>query len=369
MEDIVNACNDILNGSIESYKTRPLDSTERANVHEYCKNIALISTTVKIHGLTEKFIIIEKPNQSNQPIQSNQNKITHEAIDWFSRYSMIPIPTTNPDHINYYLTELKNYYDCKQWDPFVTELNNSGLSALKSEANKIKFGIIQLIKNNEEYINFCKADTTQSKSKTITKKSVYNHTNAGKYFLSIDIKSANFTNLKKYCPSIQGKWEDLVKIFSDSIFLAKSKHLREIIFGELGNKKLFSTINIMITDADDLLKLSDFYNQLDMVTQSTDEIIYEISEDFDISQVKNILNQIDPTEQIYRIEKFKLVQLEPYQYFVKELSDGQIQFKSIPKYFIMQCVKHYINSDLTDLDKKFMYEDFEAMFSDLLTFI
>lgn len=315
----------------------------------------------------EQFKCIPKDDLFDVILNIQECKLTNEMINFFSKYSIIPIPIFSPKYVNYYLEELKKYYDCEQWDTFLQEIKERGFNNLKNEVKNTKIGIINLIKSNEEYINFTNTKI-ESNGKTITKKSIYNNTNANKYFLSIDVKSANFTNLKKHCPSIEPNWKSLVGLFTNSKFLADSKYLREVIFGELSNKKLINTIQLIILEVDNILKSKNFYNQLTKIMESSDEIIYQIENDFDINNIKSALSVIDPMEQIYRIEKFKLIQLSPYQYFVKELSDGKIQFKSIPKCFIMQCIKHYTNSELNELDKKFTYEDFEATFSDLLVF-
>lgn len=364
--ETIEKCKKVLDCEIESFITPPLNSAERAKVHEYCKNLGLLTKTLKIHGLIEKKIQIFKFDPNSEAVQSFE--ITHEMVDFFSRYSLVPLPTNNPQNVLYYVDEMKDYYSCHLWDIFLEEVKATGFSKMRDECNKIKSGIIGEINKNVDYIEFCNSEIPMPKS-IINKSSIYNHTHSGKYFVSIDIKSANFTNLKKYCPSIPRQWKAFVGRFSGSKFLAESKHLREIIFGELKNKKLFSTIWLMMHDVDNLLAtVQELYQQLKKVMCTMDEIIYEVDKDFDITPIQNLVLTIDPSREIYRIEKFKLVQLSPHQYFVKELSDGQIQFKSIPKYLIMQCIKYYNKKSLTEYDKKFSFEDFEATFSDLLIF-
>lgn len=364
LEDV---CNNILNSEdLDSYTTPPLISTERSAVHEHCKKVGLISKTLHIHGIPEKKIEITKREKNKE--QQKEFLVTREMVDFFSRFSGVPIPTTNPDYVQYYLTELKNYYNCQLWNGFIEDVKKYGFGKMKLDSLYVRAKIIEYIKENKEFVEFCKIDYDLPKDFR-TKNSVYKQNNANKYFLSIDIKSANYTNLQKNCPSINKSWKELVMTYTNSEFLAESKYLREIVFGELGNKKLLATILLLIKSFDDMVQLNEnLKSNLKKVVISTDEIIYEISNTFDVTQLTYILDSLDKERKIYRVEKFKLIQLKPYSYFVKEIDGGKVQFKSINKMWIMQCVKHYQGKELTLYDKKFTYEDFESTFDDLLMF-
>lgn len=86
------------------------------------------------------------------------------------------------------------------------------------------------------------------------------------------------------------------------------------------------------------------------------EIIYEIDKNYDITNLLRSVAQVDPLQTIYRVEKIRLTQLCPYNYFVKEIENVgkiKVQFKSIQKRHIIQCIKHYEHdTNILEIDKK-----------------
>lgn len=349
-------------GLTDSHTTIPLTSSERAIVHEACKNAGLLSNSIPIHGSDKKRMQIIRPSSPEE------FTVTKEMVEFFSKFAQIPIACHNPKYIEYYLKELGNYYNCYLWDIFIKEVREKGLPTLKHESGHVRGEIIKYFRENQDYINLCSQPLEPPKGIT-TKNNIYNATNAGKYFVSVDVKSANYTYLKSMCPSITYKWEDLVLLYVDSQFIAKSKHIREIIFGELGNRKLLTNILSLVKRVIDVVENDqELSSTMRKVVCSTDEVIYEVDKEFDVNAFIEKVKTIDPNETTYRIEKFKLVQLKPYSYFVKEIHTGKVQFKSIEKNWVLQCVKHYQGKQFELFDKKFTQDGFEATFDEELMF-
>jgi hypothetical protein len=352
----------VKSGLTENHTTIPLTSLERAIVHEVCKNAGLLSISIPIYGSDKKRIQIIKRNSPEEFI------VTQEMVEFFSKFAQIPIACHNPKYIEYYLKELGDYYNCHLWDIFIKEVREKGLPTLKHKIGHVRTEIIKYFRENQDYINLCSQHLEPPKDIT-TKDNIYNATHVGKYFLSVDVKFANYTYLKSMCPSITHKWEDLVLLYVDSQFIAKSKYIREIIFGELGNRKLLTNILSLVKRVIDIIKNDPkLLNTMKKVMCSIDEVIYEVDKEFDVNAFIEIVKTIDPDETTYRIEKFKLIQLKPYSYFVKEIHTGKVQFKSIQKNFVLQCIKYYQGKQLELFDKKFMQDGFEATFDDELIF-
>lgn len=126
--------------------------------------------------------------------------------------------------------------------------------------------------------------------------------------------------------------------------------------------------------------VSNYAQFMKKVVCSTDEIIYEIDKSYDISDFINSIKQIDPSESVYRVEKFNLLQLCPYNYFVKiiqantniddiKLFNTKYQFKLMPKRHLIQCIKHCESeTNITELDKKITFEDEDVTQDNQLVF-
>ena len=214
--------------------------------------------------------------------------------------------------------------------------------------------VIAYIKNEPEYIDFCNKIINIPDIKL--KHDVYNYENNNKYFVSIDIKSANFRVLKHYCPNIDGlngEWSDFLEKFTKSKFLLHSKQFREMIFGNLGNKKLGTLPITFIDDVREVLTRHMFL--ISKTCCTTDEIIYHIHniDSFRIDKFMEIVEKVHPG--YFHIDVFKLVQIGNFPYFVKQYinSNKKNEFKGIPKKLIMQCIKYYSNKPIEEIDRKF----------------
>lgn len=93
---------------------------------------------------------------------------------------------------------------------------------------------------------------------------------------------------------------------------------------------------------------------------------------FNLEVFMNKVNTTLPDfDLIYRVEQFVLKQIYPYDYFIKEIINkniNQIEFKQIPKYFIFQSIKYYQNKKPNELDKKFIFENIVSTFDSELCF-
>lgn len=388
---------DINEEKINKYITEPLDAKNRMLVHELVKKNGLCSSSIRVNKSDNKIIEIYKTNSTNSTNSTNVTNatdfvISREIIEYFVKMTLIPIPSSDPNCVSYYLKILSKYYDTEIWDVYVEEIKEKGFSYLKNQITYVKNCVIKEIEENEEYINFCSKNIIIP-THMLTNNNIYKSQYASKYFISIDIKSANFNYLKHNCQNIKGDWVDFVSKYTSSNFIKKSKQTREIIFGQLGNKKIQQGMLILIKIIDDMVNLN-HSDQMKKVICSNDEIIYEISKSYDIKNFLNDVKKIDPKENIYRVEKFILEKLNPHKYFIKKIfinvnhsnepnhpicsndsnvsNDSNnfiIKFKNIPKKHIIQCIKHYENDkEISETDKKFTLENEDVILEKNLYF-
>lgn len=413
---LTNICLQITSNQIQEWTSEPLNNHYRYQIHAFVEKFnndnqnsleQLQTTSISIQGLsnskkcikiTKKFVEIDPTqlNISTNALNSNSNLINlnYEKVDFFIKLSKLPIPTNSPADLPYYLDLFVGYFNTSSYLTFESDIKTIGFSKLKTQINDTKCQIISHINSSSNYQNFMILDrNTLYPNGYVGKSSIYNNANINKYFISIDIKSANWTCLKKFCNDFNGTWSDFVLQFTASKFIAESKYFREYVFGELGSKKLDkfipefifeieqSIINKLNEDSDVVDKLKNFHK----VSCTKDEIIYQLDGLENVQMlfdfVNNIANALDPTQSIYRVELFELKQLTPYDFFVKKIfysndfKSSHVQFKQIPKHFICQAIKHYWNKEnptkpnkLEPMDMKFMFENIICTFNETLNF-
>jgi hypothetical protein len=137
-----------------------------------------------------------------------------------------------------------------------------------------------------------------------TKNFVYDES---KRYLSIDIKQANWTILKRYDPDflneLGNSYFELLDKFGLPEIFQHSKTFRQFIFGNLNPKRQIKAQRVII---EEIIQKFKSYN-LEVACIKHDEIIYVVDDDITL---KNILSEID-----YNIFKIKIYRVERVEDF------------------------------------------------------
>jgi hypothetical protein len=137
-----------------------------------------------------------------------------------------------------------------------------------------------------------------------TKNFVYDES---KRYLSIDIKQANWTILKRYDPDflneLGNSYSELLNKFGLPEIFQHSKTFRQFIFGNLNPKRQIKAQRVII---EEIIQKFKSYN-LEVACIKHDEIIYVVDDDITL---KNILSEID-----YNIFKTKIYKVERVEDF------------------------------------------------------
>ena len=192
--------------------------------------------------------------------------------------------------------------------------------------------------------------------------------NDGKYFLSIDIETANFTVLKEISNyheqeyiDIDMTWPDYFKqlvpndcrstskrnvmkglaglSFDIPNCLYESKHFRQVILGDLGKlKHLWELKNIKLLNSFSKLGLNN------PVTVNSDEIIIEVMDYMEADKIIELLS----IPKGFRVKKFRLLKI-----------DGFEQKNSVVKVFddMSKALMNVHPESYDELYKKFIYND------------
>lgn len=348
------------------------NSKERKIVYEYLEKNGLYYNSIEIFGSENKQIKISK---------TEFEEITNKDIEIFAKYSGLPIPFYNTKFIEYHLEQLELFYDAfKKWELFLENRKN-----ITKEINNIIENVKKHIEKDIEKVNDYKCKKIEK-----IKNNIYTINNADKSFLSIDIKSANYTVLKGLCDNYDD-WKTFISKFTDNQFLIQSKFLRELIFGKCNFTK--KATNIQENILDEIEKMID-YEYLELVYKCGDEIIYEIKEPiriyYDLTKLQNKLidYKFHNVSNIFRLSIFTLYNFDTMKYYAKEisynsdwyslkddtyeyleyyndennLSKSKVEFKCVPKKFIIQVIKKYLNISIDDYDLYFMDENILAKY-------
>eukprot|EP01127_Copromyxa_protea_P023421 TRINITY_DN874_c0_g1_i1.p1 TRINITY_DN874_c0_g1~~TRINITY_DN874_c0_g1_i1.p1 ORF type:complete len:495 (-),score=86.24 TRINITY_DN874_c0_g1_i1:17-1501(-) len=207
---------------------------------------------------------------------------------------------------------------------------------------------------------------------------VYQHSNNGEYFISLDLRSANFNSLKWLDPKIvldQESWQNLLALFTNEDYFFHSKALRQKVFWLLSPKKinrLSKYITFQIYKA-----IEDIFPNMKVLI-NTDELIIKVPAD----KVRHYCTQctdriendprFDSMRSFIRLEAFRLSSLSSsLPYFVREIFDSeckrvvQADLKGIPKEHFAVVWKHYYHLPLEDRDRKLAWDKEK---NDFLTF-
>lgn len=333
-----------------------LNNEQRAIIHEFCKTLNLVS---KSHiANNNKYMIIKK-------IQNNEN--LQELVDLFNFWSNIPIPAPDIKYFDYYCEILDKYYGIKDlYKLFLKGIKDNDIYKLKGTFNSLIDKINILIKEKPDYKNFL--DINPIIPDTKKSANLYQPDNHNKYFVSIDIKSANFTIIRHFFPSIfdnKENWQSFIQQYTDIEFLHTCKYFREVLFGKSGLTKKISNLLPIITKF--ALTIVD-ENKYDMKLFSceADEIIYEVKHDFDIENFRKIVD--NKHKNYFHVKMFKLIKLGNKPFYVKEYPDKKIEFKKCPKKYLMQCIKYYEGIPLEINDLKFLIEGDTVTFDNPIVF-
>ena len=217
-----------------------------------------------------------------------------------------------------------------------------------------------------------------AESRKIPTANIYNRENNKKYFLSIDLKHANFQTLKHISSSIVNNantYEEFIGGFTDLDYIKESKYTRQVIFGKLNPKRQIKAAKFFINEIRKLIEpIIKPYNYK-VVSMCVDEVVFEAPEkEIHVELMDDLRVLIKETTQFdVHVEFFKLFAFEfqdmesgtcKFTFYQKDCGDGDITFKGIPNTYYKMVQKLYFNEPLRDEDYMFEYEGSTAQLLD-----
>ena len=297
--------------------------------------------------------------------------LSKQLLMRFVKDYSIPINIFDEKYFNYFLDLYDPLYGCKKlYRDFCNyvDLFEDEDAFFKNQSELITEISLHIVEN-EKYKNFTSFDTSIYKPLVdVSQKNIYNHLNVDKFLFSIDLKKANFASLKYFDKSLVNNYEtyeDFIKQYNDHDYIINSKNLRQVIFGQLNVKRQQIIQKYIISIfAEELIKV---ISKERIISASSDEIVIDIDDIFNIELVKQLTNIVNNKASLLdvnvNVSCFKLKELSNPKYgFVKEHLNDKIEFKACNKLFFARAYKEYFNLPLHDYDFLFYHEGELAKF-------
>lgn len=251
--------------------------------------------------------------------------------------------------------------------------------------NSVKDATINFLKDNAAFAEFNTRKVTMPQS-YVSKQNLYVEDNAGKRFISLDMKKANFSALRFYNEEIFGfaaTWEEFISKFTNSKHIIQSKYIRQVIMGACNPKRqiqqekmiMFMLLNDVVTQlklnqandrCSDIEAMLSYIKDFEIYSLGEDEIIIEVTGAKDLSHYLEVIKGIVSNTQyrdFIRVTAFNLEKLQGIDGWVKHIIPGeQIEFKCLNAEIYHQIVKHWTKQPITDDDLVFYHNGCLAKF-------
>ena len=298
----------------------------------------------------------------------------------------LPINIFDEKYFEYY-RQLYPFFPNDVWESLVDTVGtkyNGNVNAWLDYCAKVRDNAIIGTMETEEYkaFNTCDLkiwDITEGVP-AVGEHSSYNEENDGRYFVSIDLKKANFQALKYAGVLGDEFYSYFIYRNGGDDYIANSKYLRQVIFGKMNpgrtikvEKYIMGEIYILVHE------LLENYGY-EFFSLNSDEIIFRGKFDewktIDVETCKKIENTIHATLGIdARVEHYCIQRLDivnsngnKVDAYVKCINGGEQVLKKVSTTFYPQVYKLWKGQDINLLDRGFFFEDQIAIFTEPLRF-
>lgn len=298
--------------------------------------------------------------------------ITEALKKRFCKDCNIPINLFKEPFFNERINTFDSLYGtAEKWKRFVNVIQkyNSPQDYFE-DYNRVKDAAISVIKESDGYKTFNSEDMSRysisDQYKKITSNSIYHIGNDGRYFISVDMKKANFTVLNSYDKSIfnADTWEDFLRKFTDNEHIINSKYIRQVIMGNCNPSRHITYMRYITSQQiSELETKNPALNVKRIVSLASDEIVYDVT-DLSIDGIKTVLESLGKSQQ-FEYTGFQLKDIVGCAY-VKKFVDGNIKIKCAENEFLPMIVRRLSgDNNFHETDLYFPFKGELARFEDV----
>jgi len=228
--------------------------------------------------------------------------INHKAHKRFVKDFSLPIQILQNPYFEYFKNLYDNVYNSNEkYKLFQNTVNTLGsIEQFFSETKKVMDNIIDEISVLEIYKKFNTDILDNYNVKlNIPKQDIYNKNNDGRYFLSIDLRKANYNALKFYDKGLvldTNNYNEFISKYTDLEYIKQSKYIRQVIYGNLNPKKQQKIQLYIVSKILNNVVLK-YFNINDLRNVSHDEIVVLIDDiDYVVNHNPSIYLDIDTVD-------------------------------------------------------------------------
>lgn len=167
-------------------------------------------------------------------------------------------------------TTLCEYVD-KKWD--------SDVESYLAQYDRVIHEVVDAIQALPQYAEFKDSEVNLEKPR-VGESCVYKEKNVGKYFLSLDIKQANYSVMRKEGIFKEADWQQFIAKYTKIPEIGNSKYIRQVILGQCSPKKQGQyELKHMLQMYDMVNKIFNYSHakvEYKIVSLTNDEIVMEL---------------------------------------------------------------------------------------------
>lgn len=329
----------------------------------------------------------------------NENNMTHVTRNELSlrrrfvKDFNLPINLIDSPYFEYYMDRY-DFFPREDWENLLKLIDveyGGNIEKWLENYAQIRDNIITSIESSDSYREFNFVDMKEWKipSFSVGDLNIYNNANTGGYFISIDLKKANFQALKHFNPEIVkncNTYEDLLTYFGGDDYFKKSKYTRQVIFGKLNPKRTITyekyLIGTIFTTPNNFI-FKRIYDKCKLVTVKSDEIVFEVHNHAVLREIDTTLlntlkveikanTGLDVSVELFHLKRIvcenhngTIVDGYIRDFYLENKTD----LKSVSSIFYPQIYAFSKGLEITDNDLFFRAEDQTAKFCNPLKLI
>ena len=301
----------------------------------------------------------------------------------------LPIPLINEKYFFYHLALYQEDYNSLEYYfellDMIGKKYGGNCNKFLEDYYNVRDKIITTIVESEAFQKFNTMDMnvfTIKDRPNITSNNIYNNDNIGKFFISIDLKKANFQTLRNIDKDIvfgADTYEEFIGKFTDLDYIKESKYTRQVIFGKCNPKRHITAEKYFIIQIYKKVIEQFPYLSDKCVSLSNDEMIFKVDflryndklTCFSLKKdIQTIAKEIgfDVHVEFFHLKGYNLVFKESRSirktFFMKDYfcTDGKFKMIGVPLQYHSIAYKLYKGKELSEIDYHFDYEGMDARF-------
>ena len=301
----------------------------------------------------------------------------------------LQIPLINEKYFFYHLALYQENYNSLEYYfellDMIGKKYGGNCNKFLEDYYNVRDKIITTIVESEAFQKFNTMDMnvfTIKDRPNITSNNIYNNDNIGKFFISIDLKKANFQTLRNIDKDIvfgADTYEEFIGKFTDLDYIKESKYARQVIFGKCNPKRHITAEKYFIIQIYKKVIEQFPYLSDKCVSLSNDEMIFNVEflfyndklTCFSLKKdIQTIAKEIgfDVHVEFFHLKGYNLVFKESRSirktFFMKDYfcTDGKFKMIGVPLQYHSIAYKLYKGKELSEIDYHFDYEGMDARF-------